>query len=134
MCLFLLIFFFCRQKTAYELLISDWSSAFALPICPACAVHRAHGSARQCVDQPGISQRRSLGGILPCLAVGTGQWLAQNLLLSGLHQGYRRPAARIRPACAKRRLAGASCFAHRAAAPRRPARRTDTSLRSEEHT
>src|SRR3546814_5520448 len=27
--------FVCKQKTAYEMRISDWSSTCALPICPA---------------------------------------------------------------------------------------------------
>src|SRR3546814_4726419 len=32
MCCFMLLFFFFKQKTAYEMRISDWSSACALPI------------------------------------------------------------------------------------------------------
>src|SRR3546814_5310073 len=29
------LFFFCKQKTAYEVRISDWSSGVSLPILPA---------------------------------------------------------------------------------------------------
>src|SRR3546814_5011177 len=46
LCLYLLFFFF-KQKTAYEMRISDWSSDCALPIC--------HG---QRVDQRLGPQRR----------------------------------------------------------------------------
>src|SRR3546814_3243341 len=31
----MICFFFFKQKTAYEMRISDWSSDCALPICPA---------------------------------------------------------------------------------------------------
>src|SRR3546814_1759861 len=32
-CLLVVFFFFFKQKTAYEMRISDWSSTCALPIC-----------------------------------------------------------------------------------------------------
>src|SRR3546814_8751663 len=38
-----MIFFFFKQKTAYELRISDWSSTCALPICLIEGAHQGHG-------------------------------------------------------------------------------------------
>src|SRR3546814_1712573 len=44
--------FFCKQKTAYEMRISDWSSDVALPICslaiqPATTTHQQLGPEEQ---------------------------------------------------------------------------------------
>src|SRR3546814_4058127 len=41
-------FFFCNQKTAYDMRISDWSSDVALPIynAPAAAIHKAQTDIR----------------------------------------------------------------------------------------
>src|SRR3546814_4593115 len=46
----LLGFYFCKQKTAYEMRISDWSSTCALPICGIHSSAREHqGHAKSCL-------------------------------------------------------------------------------------
>src|SRR3546814_6631668 len=56
----LLFFFFFKQKTAYEMRISDWSSECALPICSTCLADANGGRSAAAAAIPGrgkISRR-----------------------------------------------------------------------------
>src|SRR3546814_1260001 len=69
---FVLFFFFFKQKTAYEMRISDWSSDVCSSDLRKSEKHRAHGvgcddggrhpGARQCrIERPRPDARRHLG-------------------------------------------------------------------------
>src|SRR3546814_16533822 len=52
------MFFFFKQKTAYEMRISDWSS----DVCSSDLVGKGHGFARQVIHLPGHHYRLDLRG------------------------------------------------------------------------
>src|SRR3546814_11109626 len=58
-----MLFFFFKQKTAYEMRISDWSSDGALPICAEGHVgQRAQGRVGQAVRDRGAEQQPLVPG------------------------------------------------------------------------
>src|SRR3546814_1615809 len=68
--------FFCKQKTAYEMRISDWSSGWcssdlaAGPVCPGGARKAQRGL-------PAIPRRGALGILRPSLHAGSGDRLSE---------------------------------------------------------
>src|SRR3546814_16077384 len=61
----MLFFFFFKQKTAYEMRISDWSSdVCSSDLLRQCREARPPGTARQAGDRRRRPPRRGLGGLL----------------------------------------------------------------------
>src|SRR3546814_15084604 len=87
-----LFFFFFKQKTAYEMRISDWSSDGALPICGgrrhpgSPGIERAGASGaggagraarraeRNAARQGPHRPCRQRAGLRPCISVPRGEW------------------------------------------------------------
>src|SRR3546814_8199297 len=112
-----MLLFFCKQKTAYELRISDWSSYVCSSDLVGHSNDRANPIARHFRSDPGaLADPRTPGGDRGHL-----QWLRSDAGRSGRAAGRFCASCRTLPTAA-------SC------APARPGRARRSAARSEEHT
>src|SRR3546814_1101939 len=82
--LLLVAFFFFKQKTAYEMRISDWSQTCALPISPPRAVWPALRYPPKCESEPKV-----VGGRMPPALRGRAHWPSLGCRISVLDSVHR---------------------------------------------